>query len=177
MLFQTYHRWRRWPLSNNTKHNTGKLIKHTAVNKYGGNKEYNMGTKQKIHAEANAMLSMLAGHMMNHNMVVAAAEGGRYHVVRGGRRLPTSCGPLVFSAFASACICCFCPILYFLRLAHLVLYFWTDWGQKTIVFSFHVAEWAPNSHVRHVQPEVTKSWQVRALHEPWQDRPNNWSGN
>ena len=53
------------------------------------------------------MLKILAGHMMNHQMV--AAEGR-----------PTSCGPPVFPAFASACnsvlaphcIFCFGPIWY-----------------------------------------------------------------
>ena len=47
------------------------------------------------------------------------------HVMWGGLRPPpccdSSCGPLVFSAFASACIFCFCPILYFLLSAHIVL--------------------------------------------------------
>jgi len=56
------------------------------------------------------MLKILAAHMMTHHMV--AAEGR-----------PTSCGPLVFSAFASACIFCFRPIWYFLPWAHIVLYF------------------------------------------------------
>ena len=52
------------------------------------------------------MLKIVAGHMM-----------------WGGLRPPpcgdSSCGPLV-SAFASACISCFCPLLYFLLSAHIV---------------------------------------------------------
>jgi len=46
------------------------------------------------------------------------------HIMCGGLRPPlcgdSSCGPLILSAFASACIFCFCHILYFLLLAHLL---------------------------------------------------------
>jgi len=49
---------------------------------------------------------------------------------------PTSCDPLVFLAFASACIFCYGPILYVLLLAHIILCFWADWGQQSIVFQF-----------------------------------------
>ena len=52
------------------------------------------------------MLKILAGHMMG-----------------GGHRPPcghSSCGPLVFSAFASVCILICCPNLRFLILPHIV---------------------------------------------------------
>lgn len=69
------------------------------------------------------MLNILAGHnvMMNHEMV--AAEGR-----------PTSRGPLVFAALASACVFCVCPILNVLFLAHMILYFWADWNEPSFVF-------------------------------------------
>ena len=64
---------------------------------------------------------ILAAHMMNHRMV--AAEGR-----------PTSCGPLVFLAFASACIFCFCSILYFLLFAHLLCMSGPAGAKNPIVF-------------------------------------------
>ena len=53
--------------------------------------------------------------------------------IQYGSGRPTSCGPLVFPAFASACTFCFCPILYFLRLAHIV--FLGRLGPEIPVFS------------------------------------------
>ena len=55
------------------------------------------------------MLKILAGHMMWGRLGHPSPHGG-----------DSSCGPLMFSAFASVCIVCFCPILYFLLLAHIV---------------------------------------------------------
>ena len=84
-----------------------------------------MGQKQEIHAEANAEHTsgphdvgrpLAAPHHM------AAAAGGRqtvliHHVTRWYfQHLP----PHVISVFASYYIFYFCPILYFLLLAHIV---------------------------------------------------------
>ena len=66
-----------------------------------------MGHKHKIHAAAKA-----------------ANTSGPHDVGRPWWRPPpcgdSSCGPLVFPAFAFACVFCFCPILYFMFLPHIV---------------------------------------------------------
>lgn len=56
------------------------------------------------------------------------------------RRPPISCGPLIFSAFASTSIFCFGPILYFLLRPHIVSHFWANWVQNSMFFQHPCSE-------------------------------------
>jgi len=72
----------------------GKLMENMPENPiWAKSRKYKMVQTQKIHAEVNA-------ENTSGSLDEAAHGGGR----------PTSCGPLVCSACASACIFCFCPI-------------------------------------------------------------------
>ena len=90
------------------------------------------GTKLEILAEAKAEKT-LGDHIMNLHMV-AGAEGARHHVVRGGRRPPRIMwSPIVFSAFASACIFSFCPFMLFQLLPQPIV-LWGKAGHKPHCF-------------------------------------------
>jgi len=85
-------------------------------------RKYNMAPKHTIQAEAN--VENISRPMKD--VGPPHHGGGRPSPRRGGRlRRPppcgvSSCGPLVFSAFTSACNFCFGPILYFLLWPHLI---------------------------------------------------------
>jgi len=86
----------------------GKLIKHTAENTtWAKSRKYNMGQKQKKHAEANAE-NTSGPHDESH--MVAAAGGGRHHMVRGGQS--------PFHIMWAARIFSICLRIYFLLLPH-----------------------------------------------------------
>ena len=89
-------------------------------------KKYNMGQqKEKIHAEANA--EILAGHM------VAAASGGRDHVVIRAASICSIClrmdflllPHIAFSAFGPNCI--FCRVFYQVPCNQKALVFHPPW--------------------------------------------------
>ena len=82
-------------------------------NTTGAKSRNNMaGPKPKKHGWANAEKT-LGDHIMNHHMV-AVAEGGRHHVVKGGRRPPVIMwSPIVFSALAQPCFFSFGPYCFF----------------------------------------------------------------
>ena len=69
------------------------------------------------------MLEILAGHMMNHHVV------------------------LVFPSFASACIFYSCPRLYSLLLANILLYFWSGGGQQSMFLQLPCTSIAMELHI------------------------------
>ena len=101
------------------------------------------GPKLKKHGWPKAEKTS-GDHILNHHMV-AAAEGGRHHVVKGGRRPPVNMwSPLVFSAFGPAmffqllapyCFFSFCPAHVFSAFAQIALVFLGKLGPKFHVLS------------------------------------------
>jgi len=97
--------WARLGNIENTCKNTPTIMQGRGADKTSGRK-YNMGPKQKVPAEAKA----------------ENTSGPHYESPHGGDRgRPKSCGPLVFSALASACIFCFGPMAYFMLWPHIIL--------------------------------------------------------
>jgi len=107
----------------------GKLINQADENTIWGKNRNAIWGKNNNENKWEQILKVVAGPRDESPHAGGAAEGR-----------PTSCGPLVFSASASACIFCFGPILYFLLWPYIVLYFWASWSQKSMFFSFPVGE-------------------------------------
>jgi len=111
---------------------TEKLIKHTTENTIWTKTENTMWGKSRKYMRGQ-MLKILKGHIMNHHMLWGGLRPALTLWWGEAEGRPTSCGPLVFSAFAYACIFCVRIILYFLLLAH-IIFFSRDPMQHVCIF-------------------------------------------